>query len=98
MSKEYPAQAKWEEPKHYEVATSIVNYAQEEISGTLGVLLTQAEMLLPEGDSRLKAYKDQIRREFSLMRNRIQDTVYFQLEVQDQQYTPGNVYLDRPAV
>lgn len=78
--------------ENYDVATTIVFQAQGDMSGTLGVLLTLAEVAMP-GSPALKSYKDQIRREFSLMRNRIQDNVYVNLGVQEHYSGVGAVYL-----
>jgi len=98
MAKESPtpvgrtSDSNWEQPEHYDKATGIVFQMQEDASGTLGVLLTLAEVALGNSPV-IEQYKDQIKREFSLMRNRFQDNVYYNLGVQDKWYTPGNVYL-----
>ena len=72
-------------------AFTIVNELRNSGTGTLGVLLTLAEVAL--GDSpALKSYKDSIRREMYQMIETNQDLVYFKLGVQARTFHRGPVY------
>lgn len=76
---------------NYEAATAIVMTMHQDMNGTLGVLLTLAEVAMA-GSPALKSYKDQIRREFQLVRGRTHDSIYYHLKLQEQLYSAGAVY------
>lgn len=78
-------------PENREVAGQIVSQVRGQSSGTLGVLLTLAEVAL--GDSpALKSYKDSIKREMHKMIDQNQDVIYYELGIQSHRFSPGNIY------